>query len=136
MSFDLQDVGLLAPDHVLRDEDGLGLRHGFDGRPGSDPPEERQLDGPYLDVGRNELERPAPVPGALDKPLLLKVRQVLMDRRQRAEAEVLSDLLDGRGVAFPVDMAREIVEDLFLSPRQVHGSLRTEARRRSGESQG
>src|SRR5262249_50671949 len=56
-------------------------------------------------------------------PLLLEVRQVLVHGGERAQAEVLADLLDGGGVTLPLDVPRQVVEDLFLASGQVHPYL-------------
>ena len=115
-------------------------RDGLDGRAGGHPAQQRQLDRLDPDLGGGQLERAAAVPGPLDEPLVLQVGQVLVDRGQRGEAEVLADLLDGGRVALALDVAGQEIEDLFLSLGEVHALLRfrtsgNERRRRSGESQ-
>ena len=77
----------------------------LDGRARRHPPEERQLHRAHRHLRRHELQRAAAVPRALDEALLLEVREVLVDGGQRAQAEVLADLLDRGGVALALDVA-------------------------------
>ena len=84
------------------------------GEPAATKPEQRQLDGAAAGAGRHHLHRPAAVPGALDEALFLQVRQVLVHRGQRREAEAPADFLEARRVAVLLDELVQVIEDLAL----------------------
>src|SRR5947207_1414013 len=63
---------------------------------------------------RHHLDRTAAVPGALDEPFFLKVRQVLVDGGQRRKTETAAYFLETRRVAVLLDELVEVVQDLAL----------------------
>jgi len=98
-----------------------GLAAGVSGIEGGDTAEKRQLDRLDLHARGHQLESAAAIPVALDEPLLLQVREVLVDSGQRPQAEVLGCLLDRRRVPVALDVVVEEVHHLLLTSGDVHG---------------
>lgn len=107
---------------VLRNGNRLAAGHRLDWRAGGDVSKERQFHGAPANPRRHELDRPAPVPCALDEALLLQIRQVLVDSRERGQPESSTDFFQARGVAVLLDEVVQVVENLALALRQwLHG---------------
>src|SRR5207237_7537690 len=111
---------------------------GLDGDAGCDVAEERQLDGPAAVARRHHLDRPAAIPGALDEAFFLQVREVLVYRGERREAEAASDLLEARRVAVLPDELGEVIENLALpfgERKHKHAPSAAQVMQKKGESQ-
>src|SRR5262245_21783428 len=115
VALDAEDVGVALADEILGDGDRFAADDRLDGNAGGDVPEERQLDGPAAEARRDELDRAAAVPGALDEALFLQVGQVLVDRSERRQTETAADLLQAGRVAVLLDEIVEVVEDFPLT---------------------
>src|SRR5690606_1137737 len=100
---------------------------------GRDPSEERNLGGGRHAAGREHFDGTALVVRAPDEALPLEIGEVLMDRCQRLEAEVLGDFLEARCVPFGTDMLLEVGEDLALPLGQGHGDVLWVSSRREPE---
>src|SRR5262245_59656690 len=74
VALDPKDVGIAFACERFGHGDGFVARDRFDRRAGGDKSEQRQLHGAAPTACRHELDRPAAVPGAPDKSLLLEVR--------------------------------------------------------------
>src|SRR2546425_10514663 len=94
---------------------GLARRH---------EPEQRQLGGAGLPLGRHDFYGPALVVGAADVALTLEVGEMLVHRGQGLKPELSSDLLEARRVALGCDMAGNEVEDLALTASERHAVSR------------
>ena len=125
VALDAQDVGVLLADQILRDGDRFVGRDGLDRRAGRDVAEQRQFDRPVARAGRQQFHRSAAIPGAADAALFLEVGQVLVDGRQRRQAEPAPNFLEAGRVALLLDEIPEVVENLALAFGQwLHLSLR------------
>ena len=91
----------------------------FDRGAGGDEAEHRQFHRAAAETRRDQLDRAAPVPGALDESLLLQVGQVLVHRRQRRQAEAAADFLQAGRVAVLLDEIIQVVENFPLTLGQV-----------------
>ena len=110
-----QDIGFAAADHLFRHRDRFRAGHRLDRRAGRDVAEQRQLDRPPAHPRRDELDRTAAVPRALDDALLLQVREVLVHGRQRRQVEAPADLLQARRVAVLLDEVVQVIQNLALA---------------------
>src|SRR5262249_2176718 len=81
---------------------------------GGDEPQQWELDGSNPRASRDHLDRTAAVPGSFDEALLLQVRQVLMDRGERGEPELVPDFLEAWRVSGPLNELVQVVENLTL----------------------
>lgn len=115
---DAQDVRVALPHEVVRHGDGLGRRHRFNGKPSSDVAEQRELDRAAARTSLDHFNRSASIPGALDEAFFLQVRQVLMNRGERREAESLADFLEAGRVTVLLNELIEVVQDFALSFRE------------------
>src|SRR5258705_3688951 len=107
--------------------DRLVTRDRLDRSTGGDQPEQRQLRGPGLPLGRDDFDRPALVVRAPDVPFALEIGEVLVNGRQRLEAKLAGNLLEAGGVPLLFDVLPDVVEDLALASRDRHfGSLAPE----------
>ena len=61
--------------------------------------------------------------GALQQTFVLKVRDVLMHRRERVQAKTLGNLLVGRRVPMLCREGREEINDFFLPSRDSHTTI-------------
>src|SRR5437762_1781991 len=109
-----EHVRIAFADEILRDSDRLARRDGFDGDAGCHVAEQRQLHRASAGPRRHHLDRPAPIPGALDEPLFLLVGQMFVHRGERREAEAPTDFLQARCVPVLLDELVEVVENLAL----------------------
>ncbi len=99
-------------------------RDRLDRQAGGDEAEERQLDRAPAGSRRHHLDRAAAVPRALDEALFLQVRQVLVHRGERREAEAATDFLETRRVPVLGDELVQVVQNLALAFRErKHSSL-------------
>ena len=131
--FDAEDVGVALADQILGDRDGFAADDRLDRPAGGDVAEQRQFDGAAAEAGRDQFDRAAPVPGALDEALFLQVGEVLVDRGERREAETAADFLEARRVAVLLDEIVEVIEDFPLTLGQwQHAGTDTQ---RKSESQ-
>jgi hypothetical protein len=78
---------------VLRHRDGLGRRDGLDRHTGGNIAEHWQLESAMTCRRRQQFDRAAAIPRTPDEALFLEIRQVLLDRGERRQAEAASDLL-------------------------------------------
>ena len=115
VALDAQHVGVALADEILGHGDRLAADDRFDRRAGGDVPEQRQLDRPAAEARRDQLDRPAPVPRALDEALFLQVGEVLVDGGERRQAEAPADFLQARRVAVLLDEIVEVIEDFPLA---------------------
>src|SRR6266550_594846 len=117
----LQDVAAAAPrQELVRHGDRLITRDRFDGCARSDQPEQRQLGGAGLALGRDDFDRPALVVRAPDVAFALEIGEVLVNRRERLEAELAGNFLEAGGVPLLFDVLSDVVQDLALAPRHRH----------------
>ena len=107
-------------EQLIGDRDGVGAADCLDRLAGGDQPEQRQLGGAGLPLGRDDLDRATLVPGAADEALALQVREMLVHRGERLKGEPLSDLLETRGIPLVADVLLEIVQDLTLALGERH----------------
>ena len=115
IALDAKDVAVAPAAQALGDGDRLVARHGFDGESGGHVAEHRQLHRPSAHARGHELDRTASVPRPPDEPLLLQVRQMLVHRSKRREAESPADLFQARRVPVLPDELVEVVENLPLT---------------------
>ena len=123
VALDAQDVGVALADEIFGHRDRFAADDRFDRPAGGDIAEQRQFDRAAAEARRDQLDRAAAVPGALDEALFLQVGEVLVDRGERREAEAAADFLEARRVAVLLDEIVEVVEDLPLAFGQwQHGA--------------
>ena len=72
---------------------------------------------PPVRVGHH-LDRAAAIPGALDEALFLQIRQVLVHRGERRQAEAPADFFEARRVAVLLDELVQVVENFPLPFRE------------------
>src|SRR5260221_493203 len=102
------------------DGDGAPAGEGFDGVARRHVPQQRQLGGSRLPLGRGNLDPAALVMIAVDVAFALEVGEVFVHRGERLETELAGDLLETRGIAVVGDVARDVVENLMLTARERH----------------
>src|SRR5439155_163823 len=114
-------VASAAPrQELVRHRDRLITRDRFDGCARSDQPEQRQLGGAGLALGRDDFDRPALVVRAPDVAFALEIGEVLVNRRERLEAKLACNFLEAGGVPLLFDVLSDVVQDLALAPRHRH----------------
>src|SRR2546430_9372758 len=123
----LQHVAAAAAGYQLVGHgDGVAAAHGLDRLASRDEPVQRQLAGAGLTSRRHDFDAATLVVRAPDVALALEVREVLMDRSERAERETLRDLLETRGVPLGGDLPGNEIENFALTARERHAVSRTE----------
>ena len=115
VALDAQHVGVALADEILRHRNGLGAGDRFDRHAGRDVAEHRQFERALPGARRQQLDRAAAVPGAADEALFLQVRQVLVHRGERRQAEAPADFLEARRVAVLLNELLQVVENLALA---------------------
>lgn len=78
---------------------------------------------PLEDLGRQDVDRATLVVRALDVPLALEVREVLVNRGQRVIVELPSNLVEAGRVPVFLAVRLQKREDLALTLGQGHGLL-------------
>jgi len=114
---------------------GTAIDDRFDGPAGGDVAEKGQFDRAAAETGRHHFDRTASVPGALDEAFILEVGQMLVDRRERREAETPADLLEARRIAVLLDEIVEVIEDFplaFGQGQHGHGLYAKKKRKSTG----
>src|SRR6266536_3251258 len=123
----LEDVAAPAARHqLIGDRDRLVAGNRLDRLARGDQAEQRELGGAGLALGRDDLDRTALVVRAPDEALPLEVGQMLVDRGERLEVEVVRDLFEARGIALGFDVAGDEVQNLALAAREGHCGSRKE----------
>lgn len=120
---DFKGEDLAVTDDVAQ-RDGLGGFDGFDGLARGDAAKQGQAVVAFLtDAGGQHVDRTAAIMRALEEALVLQIGDVLVNSRERVEAETGGDLLVGGGVSV-LDCERgEKVDYFFLSPGDSHAVI-------------
>src|SRR5207245_5784958 len=122
---DLEHVAAAAArNELVGHGDRFVPAHGLNGLARRYEPEQRQLGGAGLPLGRHDFYGPALVVGAADVAFALEVGEMLVHGGQGLKAELSSDLLEARSVALGRDVARNEVQDLALTASERHAVSR------------
>jgi hypothetical protein len=85
------------------------------GTAGGDVAKERQFHGATGTARRDQLDRPASIPGAANEALFLKVTEMFVNRGERRQIEAASDFFEARRVAVLLDELVEVIQDFPLT---------------------
>ena len=117
-----QHVRVPLADEIFGHRNRFASGNRFNGCSRGHVAQERKLERSCARVHRYQLDGTAAIPRASDESLLLEVRQMLVHRCQRGQAEAPPDFLEAGGVAVLLDEVVQVIEDfpLTFGKRQHH----------------